>query len=281
LHPCEQGIGKENNQVDNRFYLQALGVTGLFIGLMILFWIASGGPASEAAVRSANSTRTAIAMTGSYLLQPRTRTPPPSFAAPTSLGQTSVPGATATLASVASPTNTSLLPQSNTPISPVAPTLSALPTQTAVAQVPVFTTTVSSGRSSTKAPRLFPQSGTPIFPPSGTPTTVQDPADFARWYFTRVWNERDYQNLWDNYLTASYKTNVGSGLFEDYVGWWNSVQRVDINSVDVLQNNGTDAGVRVNLTFYMNDGRVVQNQVYDYDFLYDPSRNTWMFDASS
>jgi hypothetical protein len=26
---------------------------------------------------------------------------------------------------------------------------------------------------------------------------------------------------------------------------------------------------------------VVQNQVYDYDFLYDPGRNTWMFDASS
>jgi len=107
---------------------------------------------------------------------------------------------------------------------------------------------------------------------------VQDPAGFARWYFTRVWNERDYQNLWDNYLTASYKANVGSGLFEDYVVWWDSVGRVDVNSVDVLENNGVDASARVNLTFHMKDGRVVQNQVYTYDFLNDPSRNTWMFD---
>jgi hypothetical protein len=259
--------------VDNRFYLQALGVTGLFIGLMILFWIASGGPASEAAVQNANSTRTAIAMTGSYLLQPRTKTPPPFFTTPTSFPQTSVPGSVSTIASVPSPTNTSLLAQFNTPISPVASSLAPLPTQTTVAQVPVFTMTVSNGQQNTKAPPLFPQ--------SGTRTGVQDAAEFARWYFTRVWNERDYQNLWDNYLTASYIANVGSGLFEDYVGWWNSVERVDVNSVDVLGNNGTDASVRVNLTFHMMDGRVIQNQVYYYDFLYDSNRGTWMFDATS
>jgi hypothetical protein len=51
--------------------------------------------------------------------------------------------------------------------------------------------------------------------------------------------------------------------------------------VDVLGNNGTDASVRVNLTFHMMDGRVIQNQVYYYDFLYDPNRGTWMFDATS
>jgi hypothetical protein len=148
-----------------------------------------------------------------------------------------------------------------------------LPIQTAIAQVPVFTATVPSGHPNTKAPPLFPQ--------SGTQAAAQDPAEFMRWYFTRVWTERDYQNLWDNYLTASFKTNVGSGLFEDYVWWWNTVERVDINSVDVLQNNGTNASVRVHLTFHMKDGRLVENQIYDYDLLYDASRGTWMFDAST
>jgi len=81
-----------------------------------------------------------------------------------------------------------------------------------------------------------------------------------------------------NDLTPSYKANVGSGLFEDYAGWWDSVERVDVNSVNVLQNNGLDASVGVNLTFHMKNGRVVQNQAYHYDFLYDPSRATWMFD---
>lgn len=145
-------------------------------------------------------------------------------------------------------------------------------TQTAIAQIPVFTVTATPDHQNTKAP--------PLFPSSGTQPSVQDPEGFARWYFTRVWNERDYQNLWDNYLTVSYKANVGSGLFEDYVGWWDSVERVEVNSVDVLENNGMNALVRVNLTFHMKDGRVVENQVYSYDFLYDPSRATWMFDAS-
>jgi hypothetical protein len=31
----------------------------------------------------------------------------------------------------------------------------------------------------------------------------------------------------------------------------------------------------------MKDGRVVQDQIYTYDFLYDPSRATWMFDYGS
>ncbi len=238
---------------------------------MILFWYASGGPASETAARGANGTRTSIAMTMSYLMQPRTKTP--------------APASTSTLASLPSPTNTSLLPQPNTPISPIAPELTAIPTQT-TAPIPIFTFTAPPRQGNTKAPRLPFQSATPIVifaTPTviaGTPSLIQDPADFARWYFTRVWNERDYQNLWENYLTASYKANVGSGLFEDYVWWWDSVQRVDINAVDVLQNNGSDAWVRVNLTFHMQDGRVVRNQVYDYDFLYDPSRGTWMFDSS-
>lgn len=257
--------------MDNRFYLHALGITGLFVTLLILFWISSGGPASEAAVHSANSTRTALAMTGSYLLQPRTRTPLPITLTPDSILQTSAPLSTSTLPVMASPTNTSLLEQFSTPISSAAPSLAPLPSQT-TAPIPVFTITVLPERQNTKAPPLFPQ--------SPTPAGAQGPAEFMHWYFTRVWNERDYQNLWENYLTPGFKANVGSGLFEDYVFWWDSVERVEVNAVDVLQNNGSDAWVRVDLTFHMKDGRVVQHQVYEYDLLYDPSRATWMFDAS-
>jgi hypothetical protein len=256
--------------VDNRFYLQALGVTGLFIGLLFLFWIASGGPADEAQIRNANNTRTAIAMTGSYLLQPRTRTPTPFIIIPNFTPQTQSSGSP----SVPVPTDTAATPlplQTVTATSLLAPSLTPLPTQTAIVQAPAVTTPASPGRPSTKAP--------PLLPPAGTITYAQDPAEFARWYFTRVWNERDYQNLWDNYLTPSFKANAGSGLFEDYAGWWNSVERVDVKAADVIENNGRDAWVRVNLTFHMQDGRVVRDQIYDYDFLYDSTSKTWMFDS--
>lgn len=265
---------KEDNQLDNRYYLQALGITGLFVTLLILFWIASGGKAaSDTEVQNANNTRTAIAMTSSYLLQPRTRTPGPISSTPAALSETVVPESTSTIQSLPSPTNTSLLDQFKTPVSSAAPSATAFPSQTAVVQIPVSPTSVSAGQIGTKSP--------PFSSPAGTPSGIQGPAEFARWYFARVWNERDYQNLWDNYLTASYKANVGSGLFEDYVWWWNSVARVDLISADVLANNGVNARVRVDLTFHMQDGRVVSDQVYQYDFLYDSGRGTWMFDAGS
>lgn len=233
------------NPHENRFYLQALGVAGLFIVLLLALWSASGGPASEAQVRNANSTRTAIALTEGVLLRRVPTNTVPPFIIPTFVPEIGNPGWTPTSPRpVASATNTPLfaLPPLSTPI----------PNQTGIAQAP------------------------------GIPRTgAQEPAEFIHWYFGRAGKERDYRNLWDNFLTASYKANVGSGIFEDYVGWWNSIELVNVNSVDVIENNGTDAWVRVNLTFRMRNGRVLSDEIYDYDLLYDAERGTWMFDYNT
>jgi hypothetical protein len=109
-------------------------------------------------------------------------------------------------------------------------------------------------------------------------TGLHDPEGFVRWYFGAVWRDRDYQNLWDNYLTPGFKTRTGSGSYEDYAEWWGSVERVDVDSVEVIQNDGMHAWIRVNVTFTMIDGRIISNQEYDYDLLYDAARRTWMFD---
>ncbi len=110
---------------------------------------------------------------------------------------------------------------------------------------------------------------------------IQDPEQFVRWYFGAVWQIRDYENLWNNYLTPSFKTVVSPGGYAEYVTWWNSVQRVDINSINVIQNDGTHAVIQVNVTFAMKDGRIIGNQEYDYDLLYDANKQTWMFDIHS
>lgn len=146
------------------------------------------------------------------------------------------------------------------------PVLVQVPTD-AMTSVPSATLTVVS----TLPPRSTPSARQPV---SG----LNDPAGFVRWYFESVWKNRNYRDLWDNYLTATYKANVGSGLYEDYVGWWESVERVEVHSVDVLKNDGTEARIRVNATFHMQDGRVVTNQAYEYSLRYDASRATWMFD---
>ena len=158
-----------------------------------------------------------------------------------------------------------------TPTQPAPPAATAIlsPTPTGIFPLPATATT---------APSLQPTQ-------TLTPTTrqprasgLQDPEGFARWYFGAVWQGRNYQDLWDNYQTLSFRNRPGGGSYEDYVEWWRSVERVDVNSVEVIQNDGTHAWIRVNVSFTMRDDRVISNQEYDYKLLYDPGRGTWMFD---
>lgn len=141
----------------NRFYLQALGVSGLFIGLLLTLWTASGGPASEAEVRNANNTRTAIALTEVFLLGPF----------PTSTAPTSTAWLTPTR--TVSPTNT--LPHTSTP------------TPTHIIIYPTATQTKGSGPMSTQPPlpaptyTSIPPTQTPIPQPTNPPPTNPPPTD--------------------------------------------------------------------------------------------------------
>jgi hypothetical protein len=178
-------------------------------------------------------------------------------------------------------------------------TIAPTATVTAVIQQPTDTTIPPTVVAPTQVPTQVPTQTTAAPPPSVVPTAphaeptrssripvppagngIQDPAAFIRWYFAAVTENRNYQDLWNNYLTPSFKTVVSPGGFSEYVTWWDSVQRVDVNSVNVIQNDGTHAVVRVNVTFTMKDGRLISNQEYDYDLLYDAARQVWMFDVN-
>ena len=164
----------------------------------------------------------------------------------------------------------------DTQIPPTVPANTSLPATTlTIVPSPLVTATSA-------PPLIQPTRGTHPLPSTVEPATAHtDPAEFVRWYFGAVWQIRNYQDLWDNYLTLSFKNRISSGGFAEYVQWWSSVDRVDVSSVDVLQNDGTHAWVRVTVTFTMKDGRVISNQQYDYALLYDAARQTWMFDVPS
>jgi hypothetical protein len=161
-------------------------------------------------------------------------------------------------------------------MTPLVAATTAVPPTTTVLPPAVATTALPPAAATTT---LAPQSrGTPI-PSTRLPrTALNTPEGFLRWYFSAVWNERNYLDLWENYLTPAFKARPNAGGYEGFAAWWSSVQRVDVNSVTVLRNDGTNAWVRVNVTFTMTDGRVISNQEYDYDLFYDAARQTWMFD---
>lgn len=194
---------------------------------------------------------------------------------PTGAAATASPTVTPTSRSTLAPTATTAAPPTATSTATLPPvpatTATALPTQTLP---PVLATTALPPASPVTT--RSPQSRVPA---THLPrTNLNTPEGFLRWYFSAVWNERNYQDLWDNYLTPSFKARPNAGGYEGCVAWWSSVQQVDVNSVTVLDNDGSHAWVRVNVTFTMTDGRVISNQEYDYDLFYDATRQTWMFD---
>jgi hypothetical protein len=109
-------------------------------------------------------------------------------------------------------------------------------------------------------------------------SATSKPDDFARWYFTTLWKDRDYRTLWDHYLTPRFQSHSSDGDFQKYVEWWDSVDKIDINSVDIKKNDGKNTWIQVNVTFHMKDGRILKNRKYDYDLIYDENDNTWKFD---
>jgi hypothetical protein len=176
------------------------------------------------------------------------------------------------------PTSTSvplILPPTKTSVPPTLPAPTQVPSQ-----IPTQTIAAPPPSAATTAPHAEPTRASRIPVPQSA-NGIQDPAAFVSWYFGAIWQNRNYQDLWNNYLTPSFKTVVSPGGYSEYVAWWDSVQRVDLNSIDTIQNDGTHAVVRVNVTFTMKDGRLIRNQEYDYDLLYDTARKTWMFDVHS
>jgi hypothetical protein len=117
---------------------------------------------------------------------------------------------------------------------------------------------------------------------SNSPSTSEeenysDPAEFARWYFTAVWQDRNYDYLW-TLSTPSFQSAASTGGYNEFTSWWGSVDKADIGSVSVLNNDGHYASIHVVITFHLHDGRVLQNRQYDYDLVFNSDRQTWMFD---
>ena len=175
-----------------------------------------------------------------------------------------------TAASNGLPSNTPTAANTSTALPPT-PIPTQIPTQ---AQLPSPTVAAPALATSTLAHALQPTRPSTQQPGTG----LQDPGEFVRWYFNAITTGRDYQTLWQNYLTPKFQTTVSPGGLSEYVQWWESVDHVTVNSVNVIQNDGTHAFVRVNLSFYLKDGRVLENRDYDYGLFYDVTRRTWMFD---
>ena len=146
---------------------------------------------------------------------------------------------------------------------PASPTASPIATALPPTETPVLATEV-------------PATDTPV--PTPTVAVPQNVKDFVEWYFNAVWQERNYDFLWNNCLTPAFQANAATGGYAEFTSWWGSMEQVDINKVTVLQSDTTTASVEVNVTFHLNTGKTLSNRLYRYDLTYSQAAHTWQFD---
>ena len=126
----------------------------------------------------------------------------------------------------------------------------------------------------------------PTSPPLLVPTNtiVLTPSNsveqFIRTYFQEI-NSRNYENTW-SLLSDAFKASRNSpqnGGYQGYVDFWNTVDRVEILEIKILEQSSQSAEVFVVANYHYKNG-VTTTGEQNFYFIYDFTRNTWLFDVS-
>jgi serine/threonine protein kinase, bacterial len=123
--------------------------------------------------------------------------------------------------------------------------------------------------------------GTPLVP---TSTLVVTPSssveEFIRTYFQAI-NSRNYETSW-SLLSDAFKATTNSpqnGGYQGYVDFWNTVDVVEILEIQILEQNSQSAKAFVVANYHYKNG-VTTTGNQNFYFIYDFTRNTWLFDVS-
>ena len=123
--------------------------------------------------------------------------------------------------------------------------------------------------------------GTPFIPTNTiVPTPSNSVEQFIHAYFQEI-NSRNYETTW-SLLSEAFKASRNSpqnGGYQGYVDFWNSVDRVEIVEIRILDQNSQSAEVFVVANYHYRNGATTTGEQNFY-FTYDFTRNTWLFDVS-
>lgn len=213
---------------------------GIILGLLgaILVSLDPHSPTPLTGALSANPTPTATVSPTALPPEPPTITPTPPL--PTST-PTEQPTETATASGTPSPTET--LTSTATPVPTDTPTITSVPTDT------------STGAAADQA--------------------VSD-------YYSAI-NERQYNVTWSR-LSPHFKsifnccTQDGAYDFDAYVEFWDSVERVDVGDVRVLEQSDSTATVYAQLSYLYKRGNRVNDPRPYIQLVFDAATGTWLFD---
>lgn len=117
--------------------------------------------------------------------------------------------------------------------------------------------------------------------PTSTPSVSISPDQAVKNYYQLI-NDRQYDRTWAM-LSDSFKKKFnccnpdGSFKFDEYLMWWNSVGRVAVGRVEVLNLGENMATVYAELTYHMQNGKTIPDTEPRIQLTRDATSGIWLF----
>jgi hypothetical protein len=108
-----------------------------------------------------------------------------------------------------------------------------------------------------------------------TPTLSSGAEDFVRQYFQLI-EQRAYSQTWAM-LSAHYRQQHNPTGFQPYVDFWNTIQSVEIVTVQPQQQDSQSARLLVQLAFHFTDGKN-SAQAITFSLVADAPSGSWLID---
>ncbi|MCT7956825.1 protein kinase domain-containing protein [Laspinema palackyanum] len=114
----------------------------------------------------------------------------------------------------------------------------------------------------------------PTEPVGDRPTPEESISD----YYANI-NNRNYSQAW-NQLDPRFQTNQ-SGDYDTYTNWWNTVENVNVNNINVVASTPFSAIVDTSLTYTMQDDGRISNETLRMSLIWNEETGTWAIEQTS
>jgi len=105
--------------------------------------------------------------------------------------------------------------------------------------------------------------------------TRQSPEQFVQDQYSII-NNHQYQAAWSR-LSTRFQNNQN---YSSYVNWWNTVEQVDVQSVQRVNSNDESATVYIKLKYYLKNGKV-SSESRRILLLWNAETSSWIIDEST
>jgi|CXWL01.1.fsa_nt_gi hypothetical protein len=121
--------------------------------------------------------------------------------------------------------------------------------------------------------------------PTSQPTKISegytDPISFINEYFSLI-NERRYEDAWarlSNKFKENFANRTDGGGYNDYVDYWNTVNKVEIAFIEIQSQSDTQAIVYAEILFNYKAGNTETGHI-KYKLVKDTTGKSWLFDPN-